>query len=54
VAAATGFELFSVLSLPRAAHPTLSSMLDAADRTYGGHVVAFGCWLLLGWYLVTQ
>jgi hypothetical protein len=54
VVAATGFELYNVALLPRAAHPTLSSMLDAADRTYGGHALAFACWLVLGWYLVTR
>lgn len=54
VAAAASFEAYSVLSLPRSEHPTLSSMLDAADRTYGGHAVAFACWLVLGWYLVTR
>lgn len=48
-----GWEVASYLAAPRADHPTLSSLLDAADRTPVGRGVAFVAWLALGWYLVT-
>jgi hypothetical protein len=54
VAATVGWELFCYLSSPRHAHPTLSSMLDAAGATHTGRGVAFALWLVLGWYLATR
>ncbi len=54
VAAAVGWELFNYLETPRAAHPTVSSMLDAVDATHVGHGLVFAGWLALGWYLVTR
>ncbi len=54
VAAAVAWELFSYVGAPRAAHPTVSSMLDAVDATRIGHGAAFAGWLALGWYLVTR
>jgi hypothetical protein len=38
----------------RAAHPTLSSMLDALDRNYAGTAVLFFCWLCLGALIVRR
>ena len=38
----------------RAAHPTLSSMLDALDRHYAGTAVLFFCWLCLGALIVQR
>ncbi|MDA8343455.1 MAG: hypothetical protein M0007_14720 [Actinomycetota bacterium] len=48
------FELASYLQGPRAAHPTLSAMLDGLDATPAGRGAAFAAWALLGWYLVTR
>lgn len=53
-AVAIGWELGSLFSLPRSSHPTISSMLDAADGTPLGRGIAFAAWLALGWYLVTR
>jgi hypothetical protein len=41
-------------SLPgtRGDHPTLSSMLNAVDRSYGLKFVVFLGWLTLGWAVV--
>ncbi len=36
----------------RANHPTLSSMLNAVDRSYGLKFVVFFGWLSLGWAVV--
>lgn len=52
IVAVAGWELFCYLSAPRAAHPTLSTLLDLLDATRSGKAVAFALWLALGWYLV--
>jgi hypothetical protein len=49
-----GWELFCLFSLPRSTHPTISSMLDAADGSHLGRGIAFAAWLALGWYVVTR
>jgi hypothetical protein len=54
VAAVVSWELFCYLQSPRAAHPTLSSMLDTVTATQAGRGAAFAAWLVLGWYLVTR
>jgi hypothetical protein len=54
VAASLGWELFCYLGTPRASHPTLSSMLDMVDATHLGRGLAFGVWLVAGWYLVSR
>ena len=51
---AAAFELACYLQGPRAAHPTLSSMLDTLDATHAGRGVTFAAWVLLGWFLVTR
>jgi hypothetical protein len=53
-AVAVGWELGCLFSLPRSLHPTISSMLDAADGVPLGRGIAFAAWLALGWYLVTR
>ncbi len=50
--AVAGWELACYASAPRAAHPTLSSLIDLLDSTHAGKAVAFAVWLALGWYLV--
>ncbi len=50
--ATAGWELYCYAQLPRASHPTLSSLLDIVDSTHVGKAVAFGAWLVLGWALV--
>ena len=51
---AAAFELASYLQAPRAAHPTLSSILDAVDASPAGRGATFAAWAVLGWYLVTR
>jgi hypothetical protein len=53
VLAVTGWELYCYGNLPRATHPTLSSLIDMLDATRTGKIVAFASWLVLGWFLVT-
>lgn len=53
-AAGVAWELFCYASSPRSAHPTLSSVIDAAEATRPGRGVLFAAWLALGWYLVTR
>ena len=53
IAAITGWELYCLVNLPRAAHPTLSSLLDIVDASRLGKTVVFSLWLGLGWILVT-
>jgi cobalamin synthase len=48
------WELYCLVSLPRAEHPTLSSLLDMLDSTGAGKSVAFASWLALGWFLVAR
>jgi hypothetical protein len=51
-AAVAAWEVYTYLGSPRAAHPTLSVLLDLLDTTWSGKFVAFSLWLVLGWYLV--
>lgn len=54
MAVATSWELFCLASLPRAQHPTLSSLIDLLDSTWVGKSAAFVLWLALGWFLVAR
>jgi len=54
LAVVTAWELFCLASAPRAAHPTLSVLIDMLDSTRVGKIVAFTSWLALGWLLVTS
>jgi hypothetical protein len=49
--ALAGWELLAYSFDPRAAHPTLSSMADAALRPRPLEATAFLAWLALGWRL---
>jgi hypothetical protein len=49
-----GWELFNYANSPRAAHPTVSSLLDAVDSSHVGKSITFFLWLLLGWYLIAS
>lgn len=53
VLAVVGWELYCLASLPRAAHPTLSALIDILDSTRVGKTIAFALWLVGGWFLVT-
>jgi hypothetical protein len=54
-AAVAAWELFNYLAPgSRAAHPTLSSMADAFDRSYPLKALAFFGWLSLGALIVRQ
>ncbi len=50
----TAWELYCFADLPRAQHPTLSSLIDSLDSSRVGKTVAFAAWLVLGWFLVTR
>jgi len=54
VGAVVAWELYSYLSTPRSAHPTLSVLINMFDATQTGKGIAFLLWLALGWYLVVQ
>jgi hypothetical protein len=43
-----GFEVFNYLSLPRHAHPTLSSLCDELSSSHAGKAALFLAWLALG------
>ena len=49
-----GWELFCYLAGPRAAHPTLSSLLDTLDAGHGGRALCFALWLGLGWVVAVR
>ncbi len=52
--ALAGWELLAYSLSPRSAHPTLSSMADAALRPRLLEAVAFAAWLGLGWTLARR
>jgi len=54
LAAVVGWELFCFVSTPRAAHPTLSSVLDSVTSGAPGRGLAFAAWLVVGWFAVTR
>jgi len=54
LAAATAWELYCFVTLPRVRHPTLSTLIDMLDSTRIGKTVAFTLWLAMGWLLVTR
>jgi hypothetical protein len=53
-AAVVSWELYCYTSAPRAAHPTLSSLIDMLDASRTGKTAAFAIWLLVGCYLVLR
>jgi hypothetical protein len=54
IVAVVAWELYCFFSLPRVAHPTLSSLIDILDSTRGGKIVGVALWLGLGWFLVAR
>jgi hypothetical protein len=54
IVAAFAWELYCFFSLPRVAHPTLSSLIDVLDSTRVGKIVGVALWLGLGWFLVAR
>ncbi|HUY23396.1 MAG TPA: hypothetical protein VMV22_13750 [Acidimicrobiales bacterium] len=53
-AAVGGWELYCYASAPRAAHPTLSTLVDLLDASRAGKIVAVAAWLGFGAYLVAR
>jgi hypothetical protein len=51
---ALAFELYNLFSAPRAAHPTVSSLYDAAAGTHAWKALFFLAWLALGWDLLRR
>jgi hypothetical protein len=54
LAAALGFELYNLFSAPRSAHPTVSSLYDAASGTHAWKALFVLAWLALGWDLLRR
>jgi hypothetical protein len=54
ISTAIAWELYCYAALPRSAHPTVSSMLDAFDSSDLGRAIAFAGWLTFGWYVATR
>jgi hypothetical protein len=54
VAVAAGWELFTYLSAPRHAHPTLSSVTDLVTGHPVSEGLLFFAYLALGWYLARR
>jgi hypothetical protein len=50
--ALVGWELASLFSQPRSAHPTLSSITDSLVSTHPSRFAGYLSWLALGWLLV--
>ena len=50
----TAWELAAFFSLPRQAHPTLSSIADDIMRTHPGRALMVALWLALGWLLFAR
>ncbi len=53
LAAATGWEPWALSMHPRAAHPTISSLINILIETHPGRAVALLAWLALGWWLAS-
>ena len=45
------WELLALRSLPRSAHPTISSLVQSIEQYHAGRVVLYFAWLWLGWTL---
>ncbi len=54
VVAVVVWEVAAYVGVPRVDHPTLSSLLDAVDRTAAGRGATAIAWLALGRELVTR
>jgi len=51
IAGLAAWELFELFSLPRSAHPTISSMVDPLLAHHALRWLAFAAWAWLGWEL---
>jgi hypothetical protein len=47
------WELTTLFSHPREAHPTISSIIDPVQSQHLARWLLFGAWLVLGWALAT-
>lgn len=54
LAAVTGWELWALFSLPRSAHPTISSLVNELTSSHPGRAGAVLLWLLAGWWLARR
>jgi hypothetical protein len=53
VVAVVGWELLALFSLPRDAHPTISSLVEAATHHHVARLALYVLWLALGWVLAS-
>jgi hypothetical protein len=54
IGAVVAWELFTFVSAPRSAHPTLSILINLLDSSHLGKTMAVAVWLALGWNLVDR
>jgi hypothetical protein len=53
VVAVVAWELISLRSLPRSAHPTISSMVEASEHHHVVRLAFYALWVWFGWALAT-
>jgi hypothetical protein len=53
VTALVAWELLALRSLPRSAHPTISSLVESIEQYHVGRIGLFFVWLWLGWTLAS-
>jgi len=51
--AVVAWELIALRSLPRAAHPTISSLVESAERYHVARLALYAVWIGLGWTLAS-
>ncbi|MGO9875940.1 MAG: hypothetical protein ACLPVY_19350 [Acidimicrobiia bacterium] len=51
--AAVAWELIALRSLPRAAHPTISSLVESAEQYHLARLALYAVWMWLGWTLAS-
>ncbi len=51
--AAVAWELIALRSLPRVAHPTISSLVESAEQYHVARLALYAVWLWLGWTLAS-
>jgi len=52
-AVVVGWELIAFRSLPRSAHPTISSLIESSEQYHVARLGLFAVWIALGWTLAS-
>jgi hypothetical protein len=53
VIAVVAWELIALRSLPRSAHPTISSIVEGSEHHHIARLALYSVWVWLGWALAT-